>query len=137
MPILNAAAGAAAAAAAAEMQRREEEEEMTPYAADDLQGYEFKIIRSATGMFKHPAKLREVLEEEARAGWELVEKFDNGRVRLKREIAWRQKDATLTQDPYRITVGVSEAKLGLWIVLGTLGGLGLVALVIAAIAKGT
>jgi len=136
MPLYSAGANAAAAAAAAaEAQRRmrEEEEEMTPYSADDLQRYEFKIIRSATGRFKDPAALRQILEEEARAGWELVEKFDNGRVRLKRLIECRQRDATLAQDPYRTTVGMSDGQLAASIVFGVLGGIVIIGLIIAAI----
>ncbi len=118
----------AAAAAAAERRRKmaEEEEEMTPYTPGDLEGHEFKIIRSITGAFKHPAKLRAVLDEEAQAGWELVEKFDNGRVRLKRKLEWRSKDHELTFDPYRITVGMSEGKLVAVVLISVFGGIAVI-----------
>ncbi len=55
-----AAGGAVAAAAAAVRRRREqEEEEMTSYQPQDLSGdWEFKILRSATGSFGNPKKLR-------------------------------------------------------------------------------
>ena len=46
-----------AAAAAAERRRRRnlEEEQMTAYRKDDLeQGWEFKILRSATAQFRKP-----------------------------------------------------------------------------------
>ena len=115
----------AAAAAAAKRKRdreREEEEEVTPLNSDPSGVVEYKIIRSATGAFKNPAKFRAALEEEARAGWELVEKLDDSRVRLRRSIAWRQKDGELAQDPYRIKVGMSESVLALWIALGALAG---------------
>jgi hypothetical protein len=136
MAVLNyAATTAAAAAARAAEVRRQEEEEMTAYGPNDLEQYEFKIIRSATGAFKDPAKLRTVLEEEAKAGWELVEKFDNSRVRLKRALEWRDKDRALMQDPYRTTIGISEGKLALWIVLGVIVGFGLFAAIVAAIAN--
>lgn len=68
---------AAHAAAVAEQQRRHEEEELTSYRSQDLQGWEFKILRSATGAFRDPAKLQQALAEEATFGWELVEKFDD------------------------------------------------------------
>src|SRR5215208_6933939 len=95
------AAGASAAAAAAEEQRRqcEEEEEMTPYSQQELtQDWEFKILRSAAGGFKKSEYLRQVLDEEARAGWALVEKFDNNRLRLKRPAAARERDGKLGVD---------------------------------------
>lgn len=131
---------AAAAAAAAEARRRqEEEEEMTAPDAGEPGSYEYKIIRSSTGAFRKPEFLRATLEEEAHAGWELQEKFDNARVRLRRHVRWRQKDAELSQDPYRTWVGVSEATLAVWIVVGVLVGIpaliAVVALLINAAAR--
>jgi hypothetical protein len=116
---------AAAAAAAAQRRREEEEEEhMTPYTPRDLaENSEFKILRSATGAFKDPAVMQRYLEEEAQAGWTLVEKFDNSRMRLKRPAAARQQDAQCTFDPYRTRVGISEVGLGLLIAGSILGGL--------------
>src|SRR6266478_6433130 len=110
---MSGAAGAGAAAAAAEARRRrQEEEEMTPYSKQDLaENWEFKIIRSVTSMFKDPEKMKAILDEEARAGWVLVEKFDNQRIRLKRPHSARAADATLGFDPYRIQVGMSELAL--------------------------
>jgi hypothetical protein len=97
-------------AAAARAKKQEEEEEMTPYSAEDsLANWEFKIIRSGTGSFGHPEKLRKALEEEARAGWELLEKFDDNRVRLRRPITARNDDFSLDFDPYRTWIGVSES----------------------------
>ena len=47
---------------------------MTPYTRTDLaEDWEFKIIRSTTGTFKKPEKMRAVLDEEACAGWVMVE----------------------------------------------------------------
>ena len=83
---------------------------------------EDKIIRSATTAFKKPAALRAALAVEAHAGWELLEKFDDARVRLRRHVRWREQDAELPQDPYRTWVGISEGTLTLWIVLGTFLG---------------
>ena len=103
--------GAAAAAAARRERERNEEETMTGYTrADLIEGWEFKILRSVTGAFGKPDLLRQALEEEARAGWVLVEKFDNGRVRLKRPASARVGDAALGLDPYRTSYGMSDSK---------------------------
>ena|SRR6478609_4368264 len=132
------AEGAAAAAAAKRKrdQQNEEEEEVTPFNSDPSGAVEYKIIRSVTSGFRKPEKFRAALEEEARAGWELVEKLDDSRVRLRRPVAWRQKDGELAQDPYRIRVGMSEGVLALWIVLGALTGvavlIGLVLMLVSA-----
>jgi hypothetical protein len=130
-----AAGGAAAAAAAIARMKRQEEEEMTPYGPGDLSEYEFKIIRSTTGAFGKPERLKEILAEEGQAGWELVEKFDTQRVRLKRQVAWRDKDATLGWDPYRTTIGLSEGKLVGVILLIVFGSLFAVAGLIAVLVK--
>src|SRR5690348_4857885 len=124
-------AGAAAAAAAArQRQEHEEEEEVTPMNSDPSGAVEYKIIRSATSAFKKSAFFQQVLEEEAAAGWELVEKLDNARLRLRRSIQWRKKDNGLTQDAYRTHVGLSETALGMRILLGVFGGIFLVVLVV-------
>ena len=127
---------AAAAAAAAQRRREEEEEHMTPYTPRDLaENWEFKILRSATGAFKDPAVMQRYLAEEAQAGWTLVEKFDNSRIRLKRPAAARQQDAQCTFDPYRTSVGISGVGLGLLIAAGgILGGIALL-VVIALLVK--
>src|SRR6266481_995535 len=102
-------AGGAAAAAEQQRRMREEEEEMTPYMSGDLsQDWEFKILRSATGTLRNPERLRRFLEEEARAGWVLVEKFDNSRLRLKRPAKARELDGKLDVDPSRTYVGMSD-----------------------------
>jgi hypothetical protein len=114
--------GAVAAAAARRKKKQEEEEEMTEYTSDDLdKGFEFKIVRSALGAFKKPQTLRQVVEEEARAGWTLLEKFDNDRLRFKRPISARAADASLPEgiDPYRTTYGMSEG-LMVFLIVGSL-----------------
>ena len=109
---------------------------MTPYTRQDLsENWEFKIIRSSTGAFKNPEKMRAVLEEEGRAGWVLVEKFDNGRIRLKRPHDARSTDAGLGFDPYRTQVGMSEGALVAVIIASVIGGLGLLIAIIASIVK--
>lgn len=109
---------------------------MTGYTPQDLaEGWEFKIVRSATGAFRTTAFLRAVLDEEQRAGWTLVEKFDNARIRLKRPASARATDSALGSDAYRTHVGMSELKFGLCIVAAVLGGLALIGLIGAMIAK--
>ena len=109
---------------------------MTPYTPRDLaEDWEFKILRSATGAFRDPAVMQRYLAEEAQAGWTLVEKFDNSRIRLKRPVAARQQDAQCTFDPYRTRVGISEVGLGLLIVGSILGGLAVLFTVIILLVK--
>lgn len=117
---------AAAAAAAARKRREREEEEMTMTNTDPSGTIEYKIIRSATGAFKDPVKFRAALDDEARAGWELVEKFDNSRARLRRSIECRARDAGLGQDPYRTQIGMSEGALAAAIIVYVLLGVALV-----------
>jgi hypothetical protein len=128
---------AAAAAAAAQRRREQEEEEhMTAYTPRDLaENWEFKILRSATGAFKDPAVMQHFLTEEAQAGWMLVEKFDNSRIRLKRPAAARQQDSQCTFDPYRTRVGISEVGLGLLIAGSIIGGLAVLLTLIALLVK--
>jgi hypothetical protein len=120
---MSAAAGASAAAAAARRRQEQEEEEMTFRNTDPSGAVEYKFIRSATGAFKDPAVFRVALDEEALAGWELVEKLDDSRARLRRSIECRTRDAQLDQDPYRIQVGLTESALVLRILLGTFVGI--------------
>jgi hypothetical protein len=105
------AAAAAAAAAARQRMLAEEEEEMTSYSRDELaDDWEFKIVRANTNVFRSPATFNRLVEEEARAGWVLLEKFDDSRVRFKRPRSARQRDASLPAgvDPYRVRYGISE-----------------------------
>lgn len=68
---------------------------------------EYKVVQAQTPLFADPAKMQEILKEEARAGWQLLEKEDNYRIKLQREISHRASDASLDFDAYRSTVGVS------------------------------
>jgi hypothetical protein len=125
-----AAAGAAAARAA---RLRKEEEELTPYNAEDLDGWEFKIVRSVTQGFKGVEAVRRLCEEESHAGWEMVEKFDDSRIRFKRRLEMRSRDQYLgpgAVDPYRTTAGMSEGRLVL-VVLGVCAAVAAAAILIA------
>ena len=89
-----------------------EEEEMTQYAQDDLNSdWEFKIVRAATPVFRKPKELGKLVEEEARAGWIMLEKLDDSRVRFKRQRRARAQDAYLPNDvdPYRTHYGTVPA----------------------------
>jgi hypothetical protein len=113
----------AAAAAAAEAYRRREEEEMTKYSDADLrEDWEFKIVRSNMAAFRNPEVLRQVCAEEARAGWTLVEKFDNQRLRFKRPLSARAGDAALGFDPYRTHYGISSGAFAAVILICTFLG---------------
>jgi hypothetical protein len=89
------------AAAAAAAKRAKEEEQMTTYDKNDLDGWEFKFVRSNFGRFGSLEKVQEICREEAETGWELVEKFDQYRLRFKRRIEHRSRDNSARFDPYR------------------------------------
>jgi hypothetical protein len=136
---MSAGAVAASAAAAAKLRReRQEEEELTPYTHKDLEeDWEFKILRSATGKFRNGAWLQSVLDEEARAGWQLVEKFDDARVRLKRPASARARDATLGFDAYRTWAGISQTRYAIVVLLLIFGFIGLVTVLFAVVSGST
>jgi hypothetical protein len=79
--------------------------------------------------------MQRYLAEEAQAGWTLVEKFDNSRIRLKRPAVARQQDSQCTFDPYRTRVRISEVGLGLLIAGSILGGLAVLFTVIILLVK--
>ena len=107
------------AGGAARRRREQEEEEMISYPPDELQKYEYKIVRSTFGAFGNPAKFNQLLQEEARAGWELVEKFDDRRVRFRRLISARERDSLLPVgvDPYRSYVGITPLRFVLLLLI--------------------
>jgi len=126
---------AAIAAAAAAAQMRKEEEEMTQYSPQDLvDGWEFKFLRANTRAFKDPEVFAKVCEEEKEAGWILLEKFDDTRIRFKRPIEAKKSDHQLTIDPYRTVYGITSGKLVTVIIVSTIVGMaalgGLIALII-------
>ena len=124
------ATAGAAAAAAAKQRAQEEEEKLTPYNTGDLEGYEFKIIRTNTRKFKDPEFIRRICAEEAQAGWEMIEKFDDYRIRFKRSVKHRSRDPHLEIDPYRTSIGATEGHIALIVVGITLAALA-VGLVVA------
>ena len=117
---------AASAAQHRQMLLEKEEEEMTQYTQDDLgNDWEFKIVRSNSTAFRKREVLDKLLEEEARAGWIMLEKLDDTRIRFKRPRRARAQDAYLPPDvdPYRTHYGtVSSQQV---IILLTVVGLAL------------
>jgi len=97
--------GSSVASGAAAQILKDEEEIMTAYKKDDLEGWEFKIMRSYTGKFKDNKFVQQICQEEAKAGWEMLEKFDEFRIRFKRRVDYRASDQFLKIDPYRTAVG--------------------------------
>lgn len=69
---------------------------------------EFKVLHSTTPMFANAKKIEEVMAQEAQAGWQLLEKLDNYKLRLQRNISHRSKDQNLGFDAYRSQVGVNN-----------------------------
>ncbi|NJR51753.1 MAG: hypothetical protein HC780_21390 [Leptolyngbyaceae cyanobacterium CSU_1_3] len=115
----------------------EEEETLTPYESNDtvrstfpqkknglgkppkdprLVGWEFKIVRSQRDTFRDSAMLKHLCEEEAQAGWILLEKLDDRRIRFKRPIALREivNSEMLAIDPYRSHYGPA-GNSGFWV----------------------
>ncbi len=72
--------------------------------------WEYKIVRAYSDLFRNPNNLSQLCEEEAQAGWILLEKLDDRRVRFKRSVARREQiDVTqLAFDPYRCYYGSSN-----------------------------
>lgn len=113
-----------------------EEEYMTHYTRDDLDDdWEFKIVRSITPVFRNRAVLRKLREEEARAGWIMVEKFDDNRVRFKRRRSASALDKNLPAgvDPYRTQYGISPSEYAALIVAAIMGALLLAGVIMAII----
>ncbi len=105
----------AAAAAQKKKQHRQftEEENMTQYTQQDLKGdWEFKIVRSESGAFRKPEILEQMVDQETQAGWVMLEKFDNSRVRFKRPRTARARDGFLPEgvDPYRTRFGAPSTQ---------------------------
>jgi len=81
---------------------------MTRYSAEELSDdWEFKIVRSDLPVFRKRERLQQLLDEEARAGWVMLEKLDDQRVRFKRPRSTQAQDRFLPSevDPYRTQAG--------------------------------
>ena len=95
--------------------RREEveEENLTRYesntSSDQPKGWEFKILRTSSGGFRGRKILNKVCAEESQAGWILLEKLDDHRLRFRRPITSRDRDNNCKIDPYRTRYGIAES----------------------------
>lgn len=69
---------------------------------------EYKTIQAQTPLFADSKKMHALLEEEAKAGWQLLWKEDNYKLKLQRETSHRENDKNLDFDVYRTAVGVSS-----------------------------
>ncbi len=103
---------------------------MTGYTPSDLSDqWEFKIVRSHLDAFKKPEVFRQLVQQENLAGWELLEKLDDSRLRFKRPVSARRRDGMLPQgiDPYRTQYGPSEGVVVFWVltVIAVLMGIGI------------
>jgi hypothetical protein len=96
--------------------RKREEEDMSNYGQNDLDGWEFKIVRSPSGRFNNYERVQALCKEEENAGGEMLEKMDEYRIRFKRKTEKRAGDSRLKMDPYRTVVGLSEFGLALCII---------------------
>jgi len=119
---------------AAHRRAKEEETNLAKYSKEDLDGWEFKIVRSNSNRFNDPEDLRMLCIEEARNGWELLEKFDGARVRFKRRTDRRTPGNSGSIDPYRTHVGISEGAIAA-IVISVIGLIIGVVLIITQIAR--
>ena len=108
---------------------------MTRYATEDLDGWEFKIVRASSRKFRNPELLRQIRDEEAKAGWEMLEKFDDQRIRFKRRVDQRSMDAHLHGDPYRTWVGM-PANVKEWTIVATVFITGILIALILFLAYG-
>lgn len=81
-----------------------------------LAGWEYKIVRASSPVFRNPAVFQQLCREEAESGWILLEKLDDRRVRFKRPIAMREvlRPEYLSYDPYRCHYGPSS-NWGTWL----------------------
>lgn len=109
-----------------------EEEETVGYSETELaEDWEFKIVRSTLGSFSKPEVFQSVVAEEARAGWQLLEKFDDNRIRFKRPRGARDQDGYLPSgvDPYRTQYGLSEGRVAALIIFCIFLAIGAVAMI--------
>jgi hypothetical protein len=90
--------------------KRQEEQELSIYSAQDLQqDWEFKILRSPAGVFAKRKKVDQAVADESLAGWVLVEKLDDNRLRFKRPASAKQNDYLLPEhiNPYRTELKIN------------------------------
>ncbi|MGC9524543.1 MAG: hypothetical protein ACP5D7_03290 [Limnospira sp.] len=118
-------AGSWICATQAEVEREQEEEEdiLTRYDSENPQTttarssqpnghspsipeWEYKIVRAQRDLFRNPKIFEKLCKEEAIAGWVMVEKLDDRRVRFRRPTDSQLPSETPPPiDPYRCSYG--------------------------------
>lgn len=109
--------------------RRRARTQLTQYSHEDLDGgWEFKVVRGAPDAFRASPALGMLAEQESRAGWTMLEKLDDSRVRFKRLASARQQDASLPPevDPYRTDLTPPPLWWPAFLVIAVLGGAALI-----------
>ena len=86
--------------------------------SEPISEWEFKMLH---GGFGSQERLRGALTAEARAGWDLYEKLDNQRLRLRRPISARAGDSSLDFDPYRSHHGMFSNPQAVVVIAAILG----------------
>lgn len=112
---------------------------MTTYGPEELtRDWEFKIVRANRPVFRNPAHLRRLVEQEGRAGWTLLEKFDNSRIRFKRPIQARLNDRNLPPgiDPYRVHYGLHPGAFAALVALFALAAAAAIVLTVYVVVNG-
>jgi hypothetical protein len=92
----------------------------TPSLDPRLVGWEYKIVRASSDLFRDPKVLQRLRDEEADSGWILLEKLDDRRIRFKRPLATAQIQNAeyLEIDPYRSHYGSSAPSLSWLVAIG-------------------
>lgn len=117
-----------------EQEREDEDRLLAALIAQDHEGrYEFKVLRGGPGTFRKPERLQEVLDEEARAQWEMAMKLDNARIVLRRPRTARARDTLSGAEvnPYRTDInGRQRARAIFWLLIVGAIGAGLALLLV-------
>ncbi|MBN1564544.1 MAG: hypothetical protein JXA10_11935 [Anaerolineae bacterium] len=96
--------------------------------------WEYKIVRARNNEFRYRHHLDALLQQEALAGWEIVEKYNDSQIRFKRPRSARTWDGDLPPhiDPYRTIYHPSAQSSDLQLIVLTMS-LIIIVLVIATL----
>lgn len=109
--------------------RKKARAEVIHYSPEDLSdGWEFKVVRANPQAFRSHEAFDKVFDQERRAGWIMLEKLDEARVRFKRPVSQREHDILLGPDvePYRTEAAAPAVWWMLLLVIAVLGGVALI-----------
>ncbi len=84
--------------------------------------WEYKIVRARNGEFGQRSHLNTLLQQEALSGWEIVEKYNDSQIRLKRPRAARAWDPALPPhvDPYRTVYSAPAENSSIYLLVLTI-----------------